>query len=69
MRLEKNFSSKTVLYQSNHIEMLFLEPELIHIEEHDEQNQKLHPCVSCNPFIINNVSIGSGLEQTNKSHI
>lgn len=70
MRLEKSFSSKTVPgYYSNHLEMLFLEPELIHTEEHDEQNQKHHLCVSCNPLIIDNVSIDSGLARTNKSHI
>lgn len=61
MRLEKSFSSKTVPgYYSNHLEMLFLEPELIHTEEHDEQNQKHHLCVSCNPLIIDNASIDSG---------
>lgn len=68
--LEKIFSSKTVPYQSNHLEMLFLEPELIHTEEHAKQHQKHHLCVSCDPFIIDNVSIGYGLEQTkNKSCI
>lgn len=49
--------------------MLFLELELIHTEEHDAQNQKHHLCVSYNPFIINSVSIGRGLGQTNKSRI